>query len=281
MLDYPRVKASLVDLRHGKIGWLLVAVFVNWSAFPASAEDLPRVETSEFDTAIKIYGRSQYDNPIEGPFKRWLLRSFIDKKTGHVTTQLYIALGNTKNAYTYNVASDENANALKIVDMMYSADDETLGVQLDERVLIKYMWTGYRIRISAQSGEQIIFVISPEQIRAQLGAITDTVSVLNVSIYQGAPHIGMKVVPVGYFASRQSNIQEGRGMLVANVEKGSVAEQAGIVAGDIVMSLAGGPVNSYNALNDALKRIGKQQNILVVVERDRQRHDIQLNFPSH
>jgi len=279
MFDCPRLKASLV----GKIGWLLIALFVisNWSTFPALAEDLPRIETSEFDTAIKIYGRSLYDNPIEGPFKRWFLRSFVDKKTGHVTTQLYIALGNTKNAYTYNAASDENANALKIVDMVYSADNETLGVQLDERVLIKYMWTGYRIRISAQSGEQIIFVISPEQIRAQLGAITDTVSVLNVNIYQGAPHIGMKVVPVGYFASRQANIQEGHGMLVTNVEKGSVAEQAGISNGSIILSLAGVPVNSYNTLNDALKHIGKQQNIVVTVEQDRQRHDVQLNFASH
>ncbi|HYP57444.1 MAG TPA: PDZ domain-containing protein [Beijerinckia sp.] len=265
------MKAPAGVFSFNKIQALLIGLIVLGAPdHPARAENLPKIISSEFDKDIAVLGLHLFDNPLGGSFKEWFLRSIIDKKTGHVTTELYISLQNATNHLTFSSASDDTAKDLVVDQIDHLSDSEELGVLLDQNVLIKHADTGYRIRITSDSGDAIIFVISPEQIKAQIGAITDVLNVLNADVYQGGPHIGIVAVPVGYTQSRRSNLQEGRGMFVAKVEQGSLAEQAGLHNGDLILSVDGVPVNSYGTLNNAMKHIGKKQNVTLIAERNRQ-----------
>jgi len=282
MIDFRRVKASFfVSVLRKKpsfaVWFVAIGCLLGRSAF---AENVPKIVTSEFDTDIKIIGLSLSDTPLGGVIKRWFLRSFVNKKTGRTSTQLYIALLNAKNSYIYNIASDDTANPLHVTEMGHDAYSESFGVELDENILIKRADTGYRIRVSSMSGEDIVFLISPEQIKPQIGALTDILKALNSNLQWACPHIGVKLVPVGYLVAAQSKLQEGRGMVVGNVEPGSVAERAGLLDGDLVLSWDGVATNSFVTLNNALKQSSKKKNIALIVERQGQKFDTQLAFEA-
>lgn len=61
------------------------------------------------------------------------------------------------------------------------------------------------------------------------------------------------------------------GLRVAGVVRGSMAEAAGVVAGDVVVAVGGSPVRSSEELREATRRAGGRREIAVTVLRDGRR----------
>ena len=141
----------------------------------------PVVEDDEFEKNATIKG---VEKPIEGSkYKNYLLRSWVSKDSGKVTNQLYVSYNYTSSDWRfYRNAKDENADVLDFIEIdrdvncsgsMYSSQCtyfETFGITIPTEKL-RDNKEGYRVKISAKSGDDLIISITSDQIRKQLEAI--------------------------------------------------------------------------------------------------------------
>jgi serine protease Do len=65
-----------------------------------------------------------------------------------------------------------------------------------------------------------------------------------------------------------------QGVYVARVEKGGPADQAGILAGDVIIEVNGTKVNSVADLRAALDTVSVGSRVKLVIIRDGQKHTI-------
>lgn len=78
------------------------------------------------------------------------------------------------------------------------------------------------------------------------------------------------------FGVQVAGFEEGQGVKVAEVYKGSVAEKAGLKADDIIVSFAGTKITDFNALRGAVG--SARGNVAVVVSRGGQTLNLTANF---
>jgi hypothetical protein len=141
---------------------------------------MARVEAIGSSPVVVIVGPADDVNPYGGTYRKWLLRSFVNKRTRTVTTQLYVEIGYVGGWRRYTIASD-TATHLAVARIGSRVDtcfgkgvcslDETVGIQLDDAQLRSHAQLGYTVRISAKSGESVSITVEPEQIQAQLSAL--------------------------------------------------------------------------------------------------------------
>jgi hypothetical protein len=136
------------------------------------------VNDDQFSKQIEIFGWGNYENPFGGIFRQWRLRSFVDKQTHQVTHQIYVEL-HYDDEYQYFIsAADDTARSLVVLvldrsSMCRSSDCthfETIGVAIDDATLRARAAQGFRIKVSAQRGSEVIMTLSPTQIGLQLAA---------------------------------------------------------------------------------------------------------------
>jgi hypothetical protein len=116
----PRTKGSLEFFRSNvKAGInmnftrILILFMVGVLTTKATAENVPKIEDSEFDQSVKVIGLHLFDNPFGGIIKEWFLRSFINKKTKAVSHQLYVQLNyRGEEWHFYTTAADDSATSL-------------------------------------------------------------------------------------------------------------------------------------------------------------------------
>ncbi|HVS14134.1 MAG TPA: PDZ domain-containing protein [Thermoanaerobaculia bacterium] len=82
-------------------------------------------------------------------------------------------------------------------------------------------------------------------------------------------YLGVEVVELTEQLRLRFGVPEGRGVLVAEVAAGSAAERAGILAGDVLVSLGGEPVSETWGLRGAVSRHDAGEPVPLVVVRDR------------
>jgi hypothetical protein len=141
---------------------------------------MAQIEAIGSSPVVVIVGPADDLNPYGGTYRKWLLRSFVNKRTRTVTTQLYVEIGYVGGWRRYSIAQD-TATHLSVdrigsrVDTCFGKGvcslDETVGIQLDDAQLQSHALMGYTVRISAKSGESLTIRIEPEQIHAQLSAL--------------------------------------------------------------------------------------------------------------
>jgi hypothetical protein len=85
----------------------------------------------------------------------------------------------------------------------------------------------------------------------------------------GPGHLGVEVVELTDQLRLHFGVPEGRGVLVAEVDEGSAAERAGILPGDVLVSIAGEPVTEGWSLRRSVSRHDAGEQVPMVVVRDR------------
>jgi hypothetical protein len=161
---------------------LLAAVF---SLLSVSAYAIPieqqrvTVQDDQYSPSAKIIGKKLMDDHTFS-LAVWYLRSFVDKKTGLVSHQLYVDTDYYGAWHFYQSANDDTEAALPFTQIdrqVISCTgwqchyDETFGLDLDDSVLRAKAATGFNVKVSAKDGAAIILQIVPEQIQPQLTAI--------------------------------------------------------------------------------------------------------------
>ncbi|GLI38789.1 DegQ family serine endoprotease [Geobacter hydrogenophilus] len=80
-------------------------------------------------------------------------------------------------------------------------------------------------------------------------------------------NFGMKFVDITPKVRQQLGIKEKTGVVVAGVEPGSIADDAGIQAGDLIKEVNRKPVRNLAELSSALEKAGKGQPVLLLLNR--------------
>jgi hypothetical protein len=140
-----------------------------------------QIQTDRFSPVITVIGPADDVNPYGGTYRRWFLRSFVNKKTHTVATQLYVEANYVGGRRSYSIAADDTGGYLSVDQIASDVDicfgrgvcslDETVAIQVDDAKLESHAQQGYAVRLSAKSGESFIITIEPEQIQAQLSAL--------------------------------------------------------------------------------------------------------------
>ena len=137
------------------------------------------IEDDEFSREVKILGMAEEVSPFASTFRKWRLRSWVDKQTHEIVHQLYVFTVIDGEYQYFRSAADDTARSLPVTVIDRSADCpryncthyETIGVVIDDATLRARAAGGIRIKISAQRGEELILPLSPTQIGLQLAAV--------------------------------------------------------------------------------------------------------------
>jgi hypothetical protein len=139
------------------------------------------IQTDKFSPVVTVIGPADDVNPYGGTYRRWFLRSFVNKKTHTVATQLYVEANYVGGRRSYSIAADDTGRYLSVDQLASDVGtcfgrgvcslDETVAIQVDDAQLRSHAQQGYAVRLSAKSGERLIITIEPQQIQAQLSAL--------------------------------------------------------------------------------------------------------------
>lgn len=230
-----------------------------------------QVEDDKFSASATITGAKKAINPFGGTFRMWNIRAWIDKKTGEVTEQLYLETSYLGHWRFWQTAADDQADPLEVVAIDRSVDDctgmcsysETVGVTLPNDYVRRHAATGFQVKVSAKSGDSLILDVGADQIQPVLNAIDAYKSAsIAAGTLEGSPSGSVTptppasvVAPAGvgpqHFGVKFMTWMFG-GVLIVNVDPGSVAEHAGLLSGDIVKQFDGKPIANQAALSDAV-----------------------------
>ncbi|MGH6794109.1 MAG: PDZ domain-containing protein [Methylocella sp.] len=277
---------------------LFAAVAVALSIAPLHAQTsgpsgIQGVESDEFSPLMTIHGIVESENPLAGRSKTWNLRSFVGKFDGATTHQLYVGLNyfSSTRRHTFSWASDDTAMPLTVTPIASLADhscsrklfsygcyySEDIGIEVTTAALRAHAATGYRIKISAKSGDSFVLVISPNQIAAQLDTMQQCLEFVhahsNVAVDQHrlqlfkTTNLGFKASEITDEIAAKTGLHKGPGIVVFEVTPGSLAERSGLKIHDRIMGVAGcGPsVNSAAAMKKCIAN--KKAYIGMVVDR--------------
>ncbi|MGH6834601.1 MAG: PDZ domain-containing protein [Methylocella sp.] len=276
----------------------LAAIVVALSIAPLHAQTsgpsgIQGVESDEFSPLMTINGIHESENPFGGMFKIWNLRSFVAKSDGTTTHQLYVGVNYSSSTRRkiFNWASDDSATPLTVTAIASESEHncsrklfaygcnyaEDFGIDLTTATLRAHAATGYRIKISAKSGESFVLVISPNQIAAQLDTMQRCLEFVHAhssfAVDQHRPQLlktpklGFKVSEVTDEIAAKTGLHKGPGIVVFEVTPGSIAQRAGLKILDRIMAVAGcGPsVDSYAAMKKCVA--SKKAFVGMVVDR--------------
>ncbi len=251
------------------------------------------VETDEFSPLMTIHGIAESENQLGGISKTWHLRSVVGKFDGATAHQLYVGVNyfSSTRRKSFNWASDDTATPLTVKTIASEADNscsrklfaygcdhaEDFGIEVTTAVLRAHAATGYRIKISAKSGDSFALVISPNQIAAQLGTMRQCLEFVrahsDVAVDQHrpqlvkTPNLGFKVSEITDEIAAKTGLHKGPGIVVFEVTPGSIAERSGLKVLDRIMAVAGcGPsVDSQAAMKKCIAN--KKAYLGMVVDR--------------
>lgn len=140
------------------------------------------IEDDEFSPQATVLGVSLADRPFGGIYRTWFLRSFVDKRSHAVTHQLYVELSYDGDRMIFNRAADDTATPLPVLridrstlycdrQIDFCTRAETIAVEVSDAELRARAASGFRIKISAHSGDALILAITPQMIDLQLAAV--------------------------------------------------------------------------------------------------------------
>ncbi|TFG36453.1 MAG: PDZ domain-containing protein, partial [Desulfobacterales bacterium] len=81
--------------------------------------------------------------------------------------------------------------------------------------------------------------------------------------------LGLTVQQLTPELAQSLKIKDKEGVIVANVEPGSAAEEAGLRPGDLILEVNRQEVKNLEEYNNALESLDKKESILLLVKRDR------------
>jgi hypothetical protein len=140
-----------------------------------------KIEDSQFDEAATFIGINTEISYAIDRDTLYLLRSWVNKKSGQVTHQLYITNFYYGDWIFWSRASSEDAQPLefiamqsKVIDCAYSrcSYSETFGALIPDAVL-RIHQHGISVKFYAKTGKEMVIRLTSQQIQLQLKAIED------------------------------------------------------------------------------------------------------------
>jgi|GEM_PF-2518990 len=249
------------------------------------------VQDDQFSHDATIVGTKLFENPFGGIFKEWFLRSFVDKKTGAVTHQLYVNTHYLGEWHFYDSAADDTATSLRFIPIGREVGDchglcdfdETFGLMLDDDVLRNRASTGFKVKVSAKDGSAFILTIPPGQIQPQLAAVdgyraSHQLQGAASNSNQLPPHpvLGIKILPTPAPLASMLGIKGG--LLIATVTPQSPADRAGLKPGDVILTCNGKSIDSVGDLQSAIGTILQGDTMNLAVRRGRSTTTLPVKF---
>lgn len=275
----------------------LAAIAVALSIAPLYAQTsgpsgIHGVGSDEFSPYMKINGAIETGNPVGGIRKLWRLRSFVSKASGATTHQLVVSVyyASSLRKKHFDEASDETATPLTVKPIWGEPEigcsgklfaygcsySEEIGIDVTIDALRAHATTGYRIKITAKSGDSFILAISQSQIAVQLEAMERCIAYLRkhgtavsnqAGLQPSRNQLGFKASEITDEIAAKTGLQKGPGIVVFEVTAGSLAERSGLKVLDRILSVegCGQSIDSKDAMKKCLT--GKKAYIEMAIDR--------------
>ncbi len=262
----PRFRQTIVIL--GTTVELLTLVCLSACTAPPPSQPVRQYFPHEFldddefakDATISG-GRAVVDNP-DGLEEAFYLRTFVNKRTKAFQHQLYVEVYWSGGAIGFDSASDDTSRTLELhrIDRNNPFCPrencnryEQFAVDLDDRFLHERASQGFRIKvISRRKGDWIILAVDPLMISAQLAATENFRQTGAVLSPDAIAAIAAKRASQGFGLSTTDFPLVG--VLVMKVAPGSLADDAGFVGADIIVSFDGQPVPSVRVFEELVAK---------------------------
>jgi hypothetical protein len=236
---------------------------------PTAVAGPPRViiMDDKFSARVTFTGPQGFINPFGGTSRTWFIRSWLNKSDHTSTHQLYVETGYTGHWRFWEIAADDHAQSHPVVAIDSTVFDcsggsciyrESVGVDLDDSFLRANAATGFQIKLTGKSGDELILTITPDQVQPVLAAIDA----------YGKPPSRPPDAPVNVAAPLGVTVQDRPGILRAlsscpgtkgafllKVMPGQVADRGGLQETDTITSLGTTQINGKADLDAALKGV--------------------------
>lgn len=163
---------------------------IGQGASPQLASQTVQIDDSQFEQSVRFLGieqRQRFGFSMRGSdlLHTWFLRSWMDRNTGRIHHQAYIAIAYESNGWRfYNRVNDDSARSLDFVSIYRDviscsgrsgicSYDETFGATVPDEALRQAVSQGrsYCVRASARDGSNWTGCFPVEVVRAQLAEI--------------------------------------------------------------------------------------------------------------
>jgi len=195
-----------------------------------------------------------------------VVRGWIGVTIQTVTPELAQSFGmkEAKGALVGDVVSGGPAEkaGIKIGDVIISFDGKNVKTSNDLPRLVAETPVGKSIPIALiREGKEVQVSVKVEEMTEE-----------KIAAQSSAPEesLGMKVGDITSKIRQQLETAEKTGVVVMNVEQGSLADEAGIQQGDIIKEVNRKNVRNMAQYNEVLGSIGKGQPVLLLVKRGKQ-----------
>jgi membrane-associated protease RseP (regulator of RpoE activity) len=283
-----------------RLGAVLMALAVVACGPRTPAAEQPRpqaveIKDDQFSPEATVVGTKVIDSTIPATVKVWFIRSFIGKRSGEVTHQLYVLVSYTGERRRYEMASDDRATPLRFTPIERERGacsygncdyDENFGLDLSDTILRERAGSGFQVKVVAHSSDSVILMVAPGQILPQLAA-TDAYRRAHslIGAKEPAPiaaptpgRIGIHLTLLPPTLAPDLKLTPGVGLLVAVVGPGTAAGKAGIKAGDVMLEFNGKPTNAFPDLMDPLQTIPGGTAVPMVLWRANARVEVVLQL---
>lgn len=257
------------------------------------------IYTDQFSTFIEVDGAAHSITVISGPTLNWSLTSFIDKTSRAVTYRIDFDYWDLHTVPRFDEAADDTARPLRVMRVSRKRDcdpkpcsvDEDVAVMLDANTLLARQNTGYAVKVSARDGSAYVLTITPDMIAKQMTAVNQVLAQLgpppqSVAATTPAPvpapaapapaTASVTAPPPPAFARYELGLRvagdmvavadsKTKGIKVTGIEPGSIADQAGLQVGDLIVACDGVPLKSVQDLQKKTGAIKGHGSVTVLV----------------
>jgi PDZ domain len=268
----------------------VLAVVALWALAGCAGVPLEKqavsIQDDQYSQSATFVGTKLADNPFGGVFKLWFIRSFVDKKTGLTTHQLYVETSYIGDWHFYQSAADDTATALPFIPIDRQVGscrggcdfDETFALRLEESALRARAATGFSVKVSAKDGTAFVVAVPSGQIQPQLVAIDNYKAAHNLVARATAPaeltaptpsseHPTLGVTVTAAPPSLTTALKIDGGLVVVRVSPGSAAERAGVKVGDILRKYGERDLRAPNDLPNAVAQTSNGAVVDLTVQR--------------
>ncbi|HEY1722638.1 MAG TPA: PDZ domain-containing protein [Magnetospirillaceae bacterium] len=286
-----------ISARHATLCGAIILAICSFALPTLAARPLrttPGILDDRYSAAIVINGLETAVGGQPGWSFDWFLRSSVGRQGDHSTQyQIYFSSTFSKPRPLFTMAASDQAQNLPVVKIVRletcshpgCRQQQDIGIAIDEQMLVGRKDTGFSVKISARDGTDQIITVTPALIHAQIDATNQVLASFHM------PPIGVVIMPARTPSSGDSaahaaattpdrqlglhvdsdmvtvpNAQE-RGLKVLRTEPGTIAEQAGLLPGDIITACDGVPILSAEDFGRKTSAIRAHGSVTVQVYR--------------
>jgi len=224
--------------------------------------------TDEFSDHVTIDSAHSFQNALIGPKYEWELQSTVGKAPPHAVGHrlvVWIDLKEAPRALTaglpqenarYRFAADDTATPLPVVpivdakcsfgDRLCTEARQTVAVPVSDAALRAHVLQGYRVKVTPNSGDDIILSLDPPLLAKQLTEVDTLVQgdTETPRAPANAPRLGLAVIA----ATATPFADPPQGVIVVATVPSSPAAAAGIEPGDVLHAIGPEPVRASGDL---------------------------------